>query len=71
VYAEGIVAHVLYRIAGEPVSMFVLPDRVAETADIDAFGRHAQVLMRDGVTYVIVAPAQLSGVAAAIGLEAQ
>ena len=70
-YGEGTVAHVLYRYAGAPVSMFILPNRVAETADIGAFGRHAQVLVQGGITYVIVAPAGLSNVAAALGLEAK
>ena len=68
-YGEGFVAHVLYRVQGEAVSMFVMPGRDASPVDIAAFGRHAEVRRQDGVTYVIVAPAQLTGVAAAVGLE--
>ena len=26
-YGEGVVAHVLYRVEGEPVSLFVMPGR--------------------------------------------
>lgn len=70
-YGEGMVAHVLYRVQDQPVSLFVMPDRDARQADISAFGRHAQVLTRGGVTYVLVAPASLAGVAAAVGLEAE
>jgi anti-sigma factor RsiW len=70
-YGEGMVAHVLYRIEGEPVSLFVMPDRAAAPADLSSFGRHAEVLTRRGATYVLVAPARLRGVAAAVGLEAQ
>jgi hypothetical protein len=62
---------VLYRVENEPVSLFVMPDRQAAPADVAAFGRHAEVLIRDGVTYVLVAPARLRGVAAAVGLEAK
>jgi hypothetical protein len=69
--AEGVLAHVLYRYRGEPVSLFIVPGRDTAAADVDAFGRHAQVLVRGDMTYVIVAPARLSGVAAAIGLEAE
>ena len=70
-YGEGFVAHVLYRVQGEAVSMFVMPGRDASPVDIAAFGRHAEVRRQDGVTYVIVAPAQLTGVAAAVGLEGE
>lgn len=68
-YGEGWVAHVLYRVQGEAVSMFVMPGHDAAAVDVAAFGRHAEVRTQDGVTYVIVAPAQLTGVAAAVGLE--
>jgi len=68
-YGEGWVAHVLYRVQGEAVSMFVMPGHDASAVDVAAFGRHAEVRTQDGVTYVIVAPARLTGVAAAVGLE--
>jgi hypothetical protein len=70
-YAEGIVAHVLYRVRDEPVSLFVLPGRDATEADLSVFGRRAEVLTRGGATFVVVAPAGLPGVAAALGLEAE
>ncbi len=70
-YGEGWVAHVLYRVQGEPVSMFVLPGHGAAAVDVAAFGRHTEVVTRQGVTYVLVSPAQLAGVAAAVGLEGE
>jgi anti-sigma factor RsiW len=70
-YGEGWVAHVLYRVEGQPVSMFVMPGQQSAPADVSAFGRHTQVLTRQGVTYVLVAPARLTGVAAALGLEGE
>jgi anti-sigma factor RsiW len=70
-YGEGIVAHLLYRVQDQPVSLFVVPGREASAAEISAFGRHAQVLTRGGDTLVVVAPAGLAGVAAALGLEAE
>ncbi len=70
-YGEGMVAHVLYRIDGAPVSMFVLPGRSRSAVDVSAFGRHAEVVTGDGATYVLVGPAQLLHVAAAVGLEGE
>jgi anti-sigma factor RsiW len=70
-YGEGMVAHVLYRVQSQPVSLFVMPGRAASQVDISAFGRQARVLSQGGVTYVLVAPAALPGVAAAVGLEAE
>lgn len=70
-YGEGWVAHVLYRVQGEPVSMFVMPQQHAASADLSAFGRHTQVVTRGDTTYVLVSPAQLAGVAAAVGLEGE
>ncbi len=70
-YGEGWVAHVLYRVQSEPVSMFVLAGHAASAVDVAAFGRHARVITRHGTTYVLVAPAQLADVAAAVGLEGE
>ena len=64
-YGEGWVAHALYRVDGEPVSMFVhaAPDRSDAGRRSPAFGRHAQVRDARCVTYVLVSPARLSAVA--------
>lgn len=70
-YGEGWIAHALYRVDGEAVSVFVLRNHESAPADIEAFGRHAEVISRGATTYVLVAPARLSGVAGAVGLEAE
>lgn len=69
-YGEGWVAHTLYRVDDQPVSLFVLPGD-ASPAHIEAFGRQAEVRRQGDATYVLVAPAGLSHVAAAVGFEAQ
>jgi anti-sigma factor RsiW len=70
-YGEGMIAHVLYRVAGAPVSLFVVPGKQADAVDLSLFGRHAEVVSRPGATYVLVAPAGLDGVATALGLGAE
>lgn len=69
-YGEGWVAHALYRIDGEPVSVFVLGDP-RQAASFELFGRQAQVISRHGATFVVVAPAGLAQVAPALGLGAE
>ncbi len=70
-YGEGWIAHALYRVDGEAVSLFVMRGREASPTAIDAFGRHTAVVTKGDSTYVLVAPARLSGVADAVGLEAE
>lgn len=70
-YGAGWIAHALYRVDGEAVSLFVLSDEAASPAAVEAFGRHAEVLVRGRTTYVLVAPARLSGVAGAVGIGAE
>lgn len=69
-YGEGWVAHTLYRVDDQPVSLFVLPGDAAP-AHIEAFGRQAEVRRQGDATYVLVAPAGMAHVAAAVGFEAQ
>lgn len=69
-YGEGWIAHALYRVDGEAVSLFVIDGR-HDPASVAAFGRQAQVVERDGRTFVLVAPRELARVAAALGLEAE
>ena len=70
-YGEGWIAHALYRVDGEAVSLFILRGHGSSPADVEAFGRHAEVITKGDSTYVLVAPARLSGVAGAVGLEAE
>ena len=69
-YGEGWIAHALYRVDGEAVSVFVM-DGAHASSSLEAFGRHTEVVQHDGRAYAIVAPAAVPRVAAALGLEAQ
>lgn len=69
-YGEGWVAHTLYRVDDQPVSLFVLRGD-ASPAHVEAFGRQAEVRRQGDATYVLVAPAGVPDVAAALGFEAQ
>jgi hypothetical protein len=70
-YGEGWIAHALYRVDEQAVSVFVIPAGQVAAARVQAFGRRAEVVVRDGVTYVLVAPPGVAEVAAAVGLEAE
>ncbi len=70
-YGEGWVAHALYRVQGEPVSVFVMPGHAAKATDVSAFGRHAEVVTTRGVTYVVVGPSRLPGMASAVGIDGE
>jgi hypothetical protein len=69
-YGDGWIAHALYRVDGQPVSLFVI-DGAHDAASVAAFGRQAEVVERHGRTFVVVAPAGLAQVAGALGLEAE
>lgn len=70
-YGAGWVAHALYRVNGDAVSVFVLRDGTVAPAEVHAFGRHAEIVTRGDTTYVVVAPARLSAVAHTLGIEAE
>jgi len=54
-YAEGRVAHILYRFEGRPVSVFMLPDRDRAQDLFDVMGHSAVMWSDDGRTFVLVA----------------
>lgn len=51
---DGSIAHVLYRHAGRPVSLFVLPDRVHRAAAMSIAGHPARIWSQGGRTFVLV-----------------
>jgi anti-sigma factor RsiW len=54
-YGDGRAAHLMYRLNGEPVSLFVIPGLARPDADLSLFG-HDQVVWADGDrTYMLVA----------------
>ena len=56
-YGDGRAAHVLYRLDGEPMSLFIIPGLVRPAAELSLFG-HEQVVWTAGDrTYVLIARA--------------
>ena len=56
-YGDGRAAHVLYRLGGEPVSLFIIPGLARPAAELSLFG-HEQVVWTVGDrTYMLIARA--------------
>ena len=63
---EGTNAHILYRVDGHAVSLYLVPNDARKEASLHVLGRDAVVWSRDNGTYVLVADrgtADLAGVA--------
>jgi anti-sigma factor RsiW len=58
-YGDGRAAHILYTVAGEPVSLFILPGLERPDEALSVFGQDGVVWQRDGRTYVLVGAAGL------------
>ncbi len=56
-YADGRIPHVLYRVNGQDVSLFMLEGVARTDADVTAFGHRSRIWSRGGTTYVLVGPA--------------
>lgn len=55
-YADGRIPHLMYRINGQNVSLFLLEGVVRNDAAITSFGHHSEIWSRGGTTYVLVGP---------------
>lgn len=65
-YAEGRVAHIMYRHEGRPVSVFMLPNRRRAQELVDVAGHHAVIWTTGDRTFVLVArepPAEMDRIA--------
>jgi len=56
-YGDGFAAHVLYRVQGEPVSLFVMPGLTRPAAELGVLGHDTMVWTRGDRTYMLVAGA--------------
>ena len=56
-YADGRIPHVMYRVNGEDVSLFMLDGKARNDADVTALGHRSRIWSRGGTTYVLVGPA--------------
>jgi anti-sigma factor RsiW len=65
-YGDGLAAHVLYRVNGEPVSLFILP-RTARTAEaLHVMGHEELSWTRGDRTYMLVAGVGTAGLLARV-----
>lgn len=55
--AKGAAAHAMYRLDGEPVSLYMIPDADGASASADVFGHDAVIWSGVGLTYVLVSRA--------------
>jgi anti-sigma factor RsiW len=60
-YGDGIVPHVMYRVHGQDVSLFVLPGKEREPDDLVTLGHRSQIWSRAGTTFVLVSAANAGG----------
>ena len=51
---EGAAAHVMYRLNGIPVSLYMIPESSRERASTDVFGHDSVMWSKQGKTYVLV-----------------
>lgn len=57
-YADGAIPHVLYRVHGQDVSLYVLNGVSRTAAAVMALGHQSRIWSRGNTTYVLVLPAQ-------------
>jgi anti-sigma factor RsiW len=74
-YGDGQAAHLLYRMNGEPVSLFIMPGLVQPGADLEVLGHSQIIWSSSGKTYVLLAKTgqieRLHRVASRFQIEAQ
>lgn len=56
-YGDGLAAHLLYRAAGEPVSLFILPGVARPPAELHVLGHHEIAWTQGDRTFMLVAHA--------------
>ncbi len=60
-YGDGLIPHVMYRVRGQEVSLYLLNQSTRHEAEIVTAGYRSQVLSGDGRTLVLVAPEAADG----------
>jgi hypothetical protein len=64
-YASGTIPHVLYRVNGEDLSLFVLTGGHHRTAHVDTLGHQSEIWSEGDTTYVLVSSEGGTGMVAA------
>jgi anti-sigma factor RsiW len=54
-YGDGLAAHVMYRVNGEPLSLFIMPGLARPAADLRVLGHDEMVWTEGNRTYMLVA----------------
>ncbi|HEY7290726.1 MAG TPA: zf-HC2 domain-containing protein [Vicinamibacterales bacterium] len=67
-YANGKIAHIMYRRNGEPVSLFMLPGETRTNEVVDVLGQKAAIWCDRDRTYVLVAREPLEDVERMVSL---
>ena len=62
-YGDGFAAHVLYRVNGEAVSLFIMPGLARPSAELDILGHDAMVWTQGDRTYMLVGAGTKAGLA--------
>jgi anti-sigma factor RsiW len=73
-YAGGRLPHLMYRVNGQDVSLYVLEGVARDAADVTALGHRARVWAHGDTTFVLVSPAsagELAGATSYVMREAQ
>jgi len=60
-YGDGRAAHILYRVGGEPVSLFILPGVTRAPAELRLLGHEEMIWAEGESTYILVARAGFQG----------
>jgi anti-sigma factor RsiW len=53
-YADGRLPHVMYRVNGQDVSLYMLPGVSRNDADVSSLGHRSRIWSRGNTTYVLV-----------------
>jgi len=64
-YGDGLVPHVMYRVHGQEMSLFVLSGMERKPDDLVTLGHRSQIWSRNGTTFVLVSPAHGTGLTSA------
>lgn len=64
-YGDGLVPHVMYRVHGQDVSLFVLAGTERKADELVTLGHRSQIWSRDGTTFVLVSAADAGGLTGA------
>ena len=60
-YADGLIPHVMYRVNGQELSLYVLNGVTRKAADLVSLGHRSRIWTRNAKTYVLVSPAVAEG----------